>query len=120
MRTWSISAGRDGYKAELVEVPAWALGVERLSEAVYGLTRHRLCCDIPDVFWKTPLGRARRDADGDLDNSIGGAAWSFSQKLLGFSYQRETCRYSHSVSREFARSIEPEFVDQHEELMADD
>lgn len=106
MRDWSVSHSNDGFSVELYEVPRWARAVSVIYDKVCVVTGHILCGGgTPEFFWKIPVGRPRRDDEGYLENSLGGALYGLTNKVLSVDWKRQVTRYKTSVPDEVGKEL---------------
>lgn len=103
-RDWSVSRGQDGYSVQLLEVPRWARMVSATWDRFCALTRHSFC-NPPEWLFKIPVGRIRRDEDGYLENSLGGAMYGFTNKVLCVDWNRQVVRLTLPVSDEVGKDL---------------
>jgi hypothetical protein len=64
MQRWSISHSKDGFTVNLRDAKWWVPTVE-------SFVGHVLCAHrSPRFLWEIPVGRAQRDGDDYLENSV--------------------------------------------------
>lgn len=119
MRITTVAHSRDGYSIETYEVPVWARAVERAWMLLCDLTGNRLCgAGLGEWAWNLPLGRARREDDGFLVNSLAASLNRIEQAVTGWCYHREHGRVSVPCTADSARVLAPDFVDDCERIFA--
>lgn len=103
-RDWSVVRSQDGYSVHLLEVPRWARMVSVSYDRLCALTRHSLC-NPPEFLFKIPVGRPRRDEDGYLEKSVGGALYGLTNKVLCIDWSRQVVRLEFPVSDEVGKDL---------------
>jgi len=105
-RDWSVSHGLDGFHVRLIEVPRTARWFTSFVEFLDRVTNCQLCgAKSPELFWKIPLGRPKRDEDGYLENSLAGGMYSLFNRLLAYEWKREVVRLTFPVSDEVGKDL---------------
>ena len=106
MKDWHIgwrSAEIYGTQAGLYvcDVPWWAVAIEHLVGWVDAhVFRHRWCCPWEWTF-RVPTYSFKRDKDGYLDHTLGGALYSSFNTLACMGHHRETNRMNVSLTDEW-------------------
>lgn len=98
IREAHVTHSRDGYALTVVEVPLWALVVERAGETVCEWTGSALC----GARWEWPyLVGVGRDEDGMRRWSLGKVLFDFGQWFHGIAVRRQRERFSMPVTTEW-------------------
>jgi len=117
MRKWNLSSSRFGFKVHTYEVPRHAVVLESAFDKLCWLTRGWLGGHgMPGKLWEIPLGRAKYDEEGDLENSIASKFADLEQSVYQYGFRRETNRVEIDITPEQARAIDPEFVKSMEDI----
>jgi hypothetical protein len=110
-RSWTLSRGRDGYTVYLFIVPAWAATAEAILDTFPCFHPRR------DWSWKVGFGR---DEDDEVRFSLGRGLMLLCSARHGLVHRYQRDLHSIPVTRDEARVLSPEWVDEVEEIMADD
>ena len=106
VRDWSVSHSLDGFKVRLFEVPRTARWLTSLVYFLDRITNCQLCgAKSPELFWKIPLGRPRRDDEGFLENSLAGGMYGLFNRAVAYEWRREVVRLEFPVSDEVGRDL---------------
>jgi hypothetical protein len=102
-----ISHSRDGYSLVVVEVPLWALTVERAGVWLCEKTGN-LACSAGLPAWAWRIGVGRRDEDGSPRWNLGSVLFDFGQWFHTTAARRERQRVSMPVTAEWVERHFPE------------
>lgn len=75
IKEWYVSASKNGAVLHIQNRSFWATALEEAYGLFIEVTDHRLCCRMPDVLWKIPVGVPDYDDSDDekfLMNSVAG------------------------------------------------
>lgn len=121
MKSWHVSSSKDGYKFHATEYSAFRNAIDEAHGWVCWATHGWLGGHgLPELFFKIPVGKAVRDEDGFLDNSIAIKLYAAEQRLSNWAYAKETTRFSHPISEELAEELAPELVKLIKEIYEED
>lgn len=120
MRIWAVGHGKDGWKLHVLESSAWWVAVEQLAvPTINTVTGHVLCCHIPEVAFKIPLGTARRE-DDYLVNSLGSLMFDVGQWINRLGTFGHTSREEWlPIHPDIAFRLDPEFFADVEHIWSD-
>ena len=106
---WSISRGLGSFQVHLSRTsPLWDLAEEAFNYVV-DVTGHRVCCNIPDVLWDTPLSE-ELDEDGKPVKSVGSLINDFTSQVEMYIWDKRQDVLSVDINVEQAAKLDPEFV----------
>lgn len=125
MRRWNISSGMKDEKAtfsmRVTELPWWVVLVEKITEAFTTVTRHVMCCNIPEWASKVPVGlKPKYDTDGFMENSLGWYWYLLGSRLNSPFWQHERTILDLPITYEQARTVDQEFADDMNGLWEDE
>lgn len=117
IRKWNLSSGKAGFKIHTYEVPRHAAILEAVFDHLCWLTSGWLGGHgMPGKFWEIPVGRAVRDEEGFLENSLAGKFYDLENAVYQYSFRKEANHVRVDITSEQARAIDPKFVADMEEI----
>lgn len=120
MKSWHVSSSKDGYFITAEEFPWAPYALEQAHGWVCWATRGWLGGHgLPEVFFNIPFGKAIRDEDGDMENSIGMKLYDFEQWVCNWEYRHHIRHFHTGISEKTARQIDPRLVAIIEDLYKD-
>lgn len=115
-QSWNLSASRDGWSVQLREEPWWAQLLDSAWDRACGLSHGWLGGhNLPEVFWRIPLGRPQWDRDDPddpwLENSVASRLYNLESFMLGWGHRHGRDVVTVPITENVARAINPEFVE---------
>lgn len=111
---------KDGYAVQVIDAPVWAVALEKCGvPTINFLTAHVFCCNIPEVAFKIPLGRAHW-VDEYLTNSLGGKMFDLGQWINTLGTFRHTTNEAWvPITPDMAFKLDPDFFAEMQEIFDD-